>query len=397
MISSTNFHRFFKKSTLAGYISISLAASCMFAGTALAGPAEDTIVSTQPVGPGQSPGSQQPEQPVQPTQPVYVNPNYYDLGIQNPIVVPTDLYSYEQMEQDITAMAARYGSRMKYEVIGQSLDGRNIYNIIVGNPNAPKKILIQGAIHAREYVTIPLMMQQLEHLLAASDFGYFHDKPLPDMLNNVAIHFVPMANPDGVSLSQFGEAAIRSADLRGMIQACYAVDLAEGRTSYSYDQYLKRWKSNARGVDLNHNFDAGWASLNANLSHNSSHDYKGTAPLSEPESMALANLANLHNYSAVINYHAMGNVIYWDTANNNQTAASLTLAQLVSAENSYQILSSKGVGGYKDWLQQRDNSVAGITIELGRSAAPVSFSEYPAIWQQNKSVPGLVMDFALTH
>lgn len=393
MISSTQFHHFIKKTTLVGYMSLTLAASCIFSGTAFAGPADDPTLTTQPAGPGQSPGT---EQPVQPTQPVYVNPNYYDLGVQDPIVKPTDLYSYDQMTADMTAMAGRYGN-MTISAIGQSLDGRPIYDVIVGNPNASKKILIQGALHAREYITVPLMMQQLETLLAHYNTGYFHDKALSQMMSNVAIHFIPMTNPDGVSLSQFGESAIRSPELRGMIQACYAMDAAEGRTSYSYEQYLRLWKSNGRGVDLNHNFDAGWAQLNPTLSHNSSHDYKGTTPLSEPESQALANLTTQNSFSAVINYHAMGNVIYWDTVNNQKTEASLALAQLVSGENGYQILGSKGVGGLKDWLQQRSNPVPGITIELGRSAAPVSFSEYPAIWEQNKSVPGLMVDYVITH
>ena len=37
------------------------------------------------------------------------------------------------MEYDISALAARYGNRMTINVIGQSLDGRNIYDIIIGN------------------------------------------------------------------------------------------------------------------------------------------------------------------------------------------------------------------------------------------------------------------------
>lgn len=387
--AKSNLKRTFKKTMIIGYMTAALAASGIFSQTVLAGPADDASLGTQNQGPGQ----QGPSGPTTPVVPTYVNPQYYDKAPANQVVNPVDLYSYEQMERDIQALASRYGSRMTINVIGQSLDGRNIYDVVVGNPGASRQLLFQGAIHAREYITVPLMMQQLEYLLANYDNGYYNDIPLRDLMNNTAFHFVPMANPDGVSISQFGESAIRSESLRQMIQACYAVDTAEQRTTLPYDQYLRRWKSNGIGVDLNHNFDAGWEQLNPTLSHNSSTDFKGTAPLSEPEAQALANLSNQYRFNAVINYHAMGNVIYWNTENNRELNPSLDLAQRVSANNGYTILGSLGVGGYKDWLQRRDNSVPSITIELGRSTAPVSFSEYPSLWEQNKMVPGIALAF----
>jgi g-D-glutamyl-meso-diaminopimelate peptidase len=76
---------------------------------------------------------------------------------------------------------------------------------------------------------------------------------------------------------------------------------------------MRRWKANARGVDLNYNFAANWEGINVSLTHPSANGYKGTNPLSEPESQAIANLIQGTGFNAVINYHAMGNVIYWDT------------------------------------------------------------------------------------
>lgn len=394
MISSNKFQFFIKKTALLGCLSFSLTVSCLSPLTTLAGPADDSTISTQGAGPGGGASGGQAQTPIPPSTGSYLNPQYYDLPLANPVVNPVDKYSYDQMEQDINMLSAFYNNNMKINIMGQSWDGRNLYEIIVGNPNASKHVLFQGAIHAREYITVPLMMQQMEYLLAHYNTGFYNDQPISALLNNVAIHFVPMANPDGVSLSQFGEGAIRSDVLRQMIQACYAVDVAEGRTSYSYDQYLARWKSNGRGVDLNHNFDAGWASLNPNLNHFSSTDFKGEAPLSEPESQALADLTNKYSFSAVINYHAMGNVLYWNTANNQKTEGSLAMAQMISGETGYQILGSLGVGGLKDWLQQRVNPVAGVTIEIGRSACPVSFSEYPVIWIQNKGIPAMILNYA---
>ena len=377
---------FLKKSAAVGYISLSLAFSSVFAGIAYAGPADDTSLTTLSPGPGSGPGAEVP-----------VDNSYYNQRLSDPVVKPVDKYSYEQMEYDISALAARYGNRMTINVIGQSLDGRNIYDIIIGNPAAPKKILFQGAIHAREYIVVPLMMQQLEYMLAFYDTGTYNDQPLSSVLNNVAVHYIPMANPDGVTLSQFGESAIRSEELRQTIQNCYTLDIADARTALSYEEYLTRWKSNARGVDLNHNFDAGWDTLNPTLNHNSFTDYKGPSPLSEPESQALANLAQQNAFSAVINYHAMGRVLYWDTEGNQKAAESYDMALAASGVTGYQVLASKGVGGYKDWLQKKGNPVPGLTIEVGRSTCPVAFSEYQSIWDQNKQIPALFCKYIITH
>ena len=89
--------------------------------------------------------------------------------VTDPIVKVAEKYTYDQMSQDIQKLSARYGSHMKVNVIGTSLDGRNLYEIVVGNQNAPKHILIHAGIHAREYMTPLLVMKQLEYGLAFYD------------------------------------------------------------------------------------------------------------------------------------------------------------------------------------------------------------------------------------
>lgn len=383
---------------LAGVLSVAMAVSPL--GTTLGLSAPGSIIAlAEPSGPASEPTISSDE----PGRPAALGPaadlsasNYYNVRLSDPVVKPVDKYPYEQMEQDINSLKGRYPNQMTVNVIGQSADGRNLYDVVIGNPSASKHILFQGTIHAREYIITPLMMQQLEYLLACQNTGTFEGKKLSEMLNQVAIHIVPLANPDGAAISQNGDSAIRSKELRNQIKAAYEKDKEVGRTTADYDTYLRRWKSNSRGVDLNHNFDAGWHSLNT-VGHPSSSDYKGTAPLSEPESKALAALTDQYPFAACISYHAMGQVIYWDTENNNQTSSSKALADLVSKNNGYQILGSKGVGGYKDWIQRKGNSIPGITIEVGKSACPVNFSEYNDIWNQNRAVPGIIMQYVISH
>ena len=56
-----------------------------------------------------------------------------------------------------------------------------------------------------------------------------------------------------------------------------------------------RWQANARGVDINHNFNAGWAALQlqeraAGIGGPSPRQWGGPAPESEPETRAMTEL-----------------------------------------------------------------------------------------------------------
>ena len=62
-------------------------------------------------------------------------------------VVPVvEKYSYDQMVQDLNTLQGRYGAHLQVHAIGTSLDGRTLYEAVLGNPDAPKHILIHGGI-----------------------------------------------------------------------------------------------------------------------------------------------------------------------------------------------------------------------------------------------------------
>ena len=321
--------------------------------------------------------------------------DFLDQEVSDPIVKPADKYSYDQMEADIQSLKNKYGDKITVNIIGTSLDGRNIYDIILGNPEAKSQILMQGAIHAREYMTPLVMMSQLEYALAFYDTGHYNYKSIADMLKKVAIHFVPMTNPDGVSLSQFGIDAIRSDALKQVIRDCYSRDVNLKRPADSFETYLTKWKANAGGVDLNYNFPYGWDELATKLTEPSSTSYKGPAPFSEPESQALAKLADQYPWAITVSYHSQGQVIYWTTSSNGAEMASNTLAEAVSVMTGYRMDSSDGKGGFKDWMQSRSGAVPGVTLEVGKTPCPVPFSEFPQVWKQNKGVWVQVLDYVV--
>ncbi len=319
--------------------------------------------------------------------------------LENPsgsIVAVTDRYSYDEMVQDIQLLQAAYPGRIQANVIGTSHDGRNIYELIIGNVNAPEHILIQGGIHAREYMTPLLMMRQIETALVSYDTGVYDGMRLADMFNQVALHCIPMSNPDGIALSEFGLQAIRSDFLKQTVLTCYAQDTAQGRTSQPLEIYLQRWKANAAGVDLNQNFPANWENVQTSATMISYTGYKGTAPLSEPESQALASMENRYPWAATISYHSMGNIIYWDSNTSRAKDTSLALAQTVAAVTGYTLDGSDGRGGFKDWMQSKENQpIPGVTIEVGGVTCPMPVSEYTYVWNQNKAVLFQAMAYAI--
>lgn len=381
-----------RKIYLAGVLSAVMLTATPF--TAAAAPVVGPGVgapSTQTTGPGvmMGPGETQ-------TSDIPGRVDYFKEEVTNPIVAVTEKYSYDRMEQDIQNLGARYGQLMQTNVIGTSLDGRNIYEVVLGNQSADKHILIQAGIHAREYMTPLLVMKQLEYGLAFYDKGSYEGQPLSNILQHVAIHYVPMSNPDGTMLSEYGISSIRSEELRQAIQNCYTTDVAQGRTSAAFERYLTVWKANARGVDLNQNFPANWEQV-VSCPNPSYATYRGASALSEPESQALANLANSRIWAATISYHSMGNVIYWDYAGNRQYEPSRELANLIAANTGYRPAGASGNGGFKDWTQIKDNPIAGLTIETGSVACPLPLSEYNNIWNQNKMVWAAVAKYVMEH
>ena len=312
--------------------------------------------------------------------------NFTSMEVPDPIVKVADKYSYDFMVHDLEELRKKYSDHMSYRSIGSTYDGRNIYEVTVGNPNARNHVLIPAAIHAREYITTNLCMKQIEYALYYYESGGWDGKRLSDMFESTCLHFVPMANPDGVSISQFGLDGIRNEELKEGIRKIYEDDLKAGRTSDGFDKYLVRWKANVRGINLNQNFDANWEEARGSSDVPSYSYYSGERPESERESQALANLFRSRSYKAVINYHSMGKVIYWDIEGNKVREKSRFLANNMLALTGYQMLYSGEGGGFKDYVQTYGQGTPSVTLEVGKGEAPVPSSQMDEIWAENKFV-----------
>lgn len=297
----------------------------------------------------------------------------------------SSLYTYEKMRRDLYMFEACF-PHMALSTAGISLDGRDIYEVIVGNRDAKRHILIQASIHGREYINTLLAMRQLKSFLE-------QEEPM----NEVCFHILPMTNPDGVTISQRGPGAIRKPKLRSSLQRCCKKDFKsikagnEGTVipESKYEEYWKRWKANARGVDLNRNFDSGWQAFQG-TAYASCEQYKGAFPASEPEVQAILKVEAENPVVCTISYHSSGPVIYWDYGSTGDVRlADQSLADFVSKVTGYEkestILSELDAAGCSDYfvLEKR---IPSVTIENGEGECPISYEEFDAIWSANQKL-----------
>ena len=130
------------------------------------------------------------------------------------------------------------------ERIGSSVLGREIMLFRFGE-NA--KTLLTGGIHAREWITVLLLTELAKNAKPKS--GY-----------DLAV----CLNPDGMSLCIDGLWSVEDDKTRELL-----LTLNNGKEDFS------QWKANARGVDLNVNFDADWGEGLYNKTEAGSANYIG--------------------------------------------------------------------------------------------------------------------------
>lgn len=286
----------------------------------------------------------------------YIKPldeNRLTEGLQ--VVTPVDKYSYEQMNADITKLAALYPDLIRTDTIGQTESGREIPVMQIGNPNAEYHVLLQGAIHGREHFTACLLMILTDYALSQNYFGQ----------SMVCYHIIPMSNPDGVVISQTGE-------LLGIQELIYYFDLEAGYTSYGPATFAQQWKANAIGIDLNRNFFSGWHNSLEHLDV-SSQKYRGDEAFSALESIALRDYTMAYDFDATISFHSQGCVIYYQYGN-KQPVNDLSYSLALAAEQvtGYELMTYDGTSGagYKDWAMD-ELGIPSLTLEVGYGDVPL--------------------------
>jgi g-D-glutamyl-meso-diaminopimelate peptidase len=238
-------------------------------------------------------------------------------------------------------------------VIGLSALSRPLYAVKVGN-GSPVGI-VQGGIHAREWLTSLLVLEQLK-------VG----------VRQGTVWFLPLLNPDGALLVADGISSVTDKAIRKHLLAL------NGGGDFS------AWKANALAVDLNVNFDARWGTGAQNVHRPSFANYIGEAPFSAPETAALRDFTLSVHPDYTISYHARGKEIYWYFYQPLlRCLRDRKYASILSSITGYPLRYAKGsAGGYKDWCVEK-LKIPAFTIEVGDDL-PFAKRSLPAILKENR-------------
>ncbi len=299
----------------------------------------------------------------------------------------TSKYTYKQMTKDIKELKQEYPELVTYRSLGKTADSRNIYEITVGNRNAKDQVIIQATMHAREYINSLLVMRQAESLCANNyTESSYNGIKYSEFLDKVCFHIVPMVNPDGVTISQYGANGINNKKLRqNIINMCK-------KYGESKKSYYTRWKANAKGVDLNKNYPQNWGSAAKSITKPCSEGYKGSSAGSEKESKIMMNLVQSVKPKTVISYHSTGSVIYWNFNQKGKLQKDCkSLFNVVKGLTGYvdaePNLSKKAKIGpsFGGWVCAK-KKIPTLTIETGKNACPIQINEFKSIWNKHKNI-----------
>ncbi|MDE6597880.1 MAG: hypothetical protein K2K60_04505 [Clostridia bacterium] len=195
-------------------------------------------------------------------------------------------------------------------VIGYSFRGKEIFAFHIGSLTG-KQFISTYAIHGREWITARLALKHIKK-----------------GIKNGGGWVIPLVNPDGAEISQH---------IRPL------------------------WKANARGVDLNCNFDADWGTGRLNTRVRGSENCTGDSPFSEAETCALRDFTLKVKPFVTLSFHTKGGEIYWQYDGRGDKRG----ADILASATGYKPMPVFGsAGGYKDWCIKKLR-IPAYTIECG--------------------------------
>lgn len=226
----------------------------------------------------------------------------------------------------------------KVDFIGKTVCGYDI-PIIRKGADTPRTLIV-GTVHAREFVT-----------------GYLLLDLIKEYSGRGGIDVVPILDIDGWVIAEDGlDALDADREVKDNL-----IKINGGSSDF------RMWKANARGVDLNVNFDAKWGKGRGNVFYPAPHGYVGEYPLSEPETRATSKVMRGGDYALVVAYHSKGEEVYWGFGGN-----------LLYKEEASEIARYLGyalkttpwsTGGLKDEFVLKTGRL-GLTVEVGEDKFP---------------------------
>ena len=280
-------------------------------------------------------------------------------------------FDYATLMERLHRLADTY-SFLNLTYLGTSILDRAIPVLHIGNGN--RRVLYVGAHHGMEWITSLVLTQFLEELCEIVESKRRVCGIYPcDLLDGYTLSVIPMLNPDGV------EYQIHGVDENNPLRE-RLLEMNDGNEDFS------AWQANARGVDLNHNYDAGFAEYKQlekeqNMKKGAPTRYSGECAESEPEVSAFCNLIRFSApWKGVMTLHTQGEEIFAPPCDRNEKGE--VTARRLSQLTGYRLSRAEGLaayGGMSDWCAEK-LSIPSFTMECGRGKNPLPITQTSSIY-----------------
>ena len=256
---------------------------------------------------------------------------------------------------------------------GRSAMGRPLWSLTLGA--GENRVLYSAAHHANEWITAPLLFSFLEELCESfAAGGTIFGQNTAELLDYARLCLVPLVDPDGLDL------------VTGELRRGEAFEGARAIASqFPGIPFPEGWKANIRGTDLNLQYPAGWETAReikaaAGIRGPAPADWVGPAPLSAPESRAMAALTRRFDPALTLAFHTQGEVIYWRYGD-REIPGARDIAATFAAVSGYspeETPYASSFAGYRDWFIQSFHR-PGFTIECGKGVNPLPLADLAEI------------------
>jgi g-D-glutamyl-meso-diaminopimelate peptidase len=252
--------------------------------------------------------------------------------------------------------------------IGKSILSEDITVYKLGT--GKRHILYVGAHHGAEYITQSVLYEFILHLMNNSERpGVYRGIDIDFLLKTFSFWIIPCVNPDGCDMNVIG---------------AVSNPLYERQKRMNGSVDFTGWQANARGVDLNHNYDYGFyeykrlEALEGIVAGRTR--YSGEYPESEPESKAVASFVRALMPSLVISLHTQGEEIFASP----DICKVKRILYTLEAKTGYKASTPSGLSAYGGLCDYTGNvlGIPSFTIELGKGINPLPYSQIKQIFER---------------
>lgn len=293
------------------------------------------------------------------------------VRITNLVLTDPSNYTYEKMIRDINRLLNIYPF-IRRNNVGSSVLGKELIELQIGT--GIKQVHVNGSFHANEWITTPVIMRFLnQYALSLTNNQLIRGLYMMPYFMQSVLSAVPMVNPDGVDLVLEGSEAAGAYQNEVLL-------INNNNADFS------NWKANIRGVDLNNQYPANWE-IEAERKPTSPQprDFPGFAPLTEPESVAMAELTANRNFQRANALHTQGGVIFWGYEGLEPPEAETIVNEYARVSGYEPIRFIDSYAGFKDWFIEVYRR-PGFTIELGIGVNPLPISQFNEIYEETLGI-----------